>query len=355
MSNIALNRTVVAMLTNKSGGAHAQGDVCVIDSANASAVVNTTTSAYIGGQIAVCLDPGGVADNAIGSYAVGGFVPKVNLSGSASLGDLFKTHTVAKQAVRHAAPIVAGDFGIVLNTGTTPPALLFGLPALGGGGGGGNVSTGATVTIGELAGSPERTPASPSATDDEFETLSGWTTLGTLDTSNVTDFPSHWHVKRVNAGVAIDGIYKAAPSMPFTVTAKLKASNVAGGANYNMAGILLTESSPGKCTTFGLVSNTATYYASIYRWTNRTTLATNIDTSLAVSTLYNNQFPYLRLVVASSTDISAYVSRDGFLWIAVTSQQNVTSGLTIANVGLAIGDAAAAGTVEAAFDWIRFS
>ena len=137
MSNIALNRTVVAMLTNKSGGAHAQGDVCVIDSANASAVVNTTTSAYIGGQIAVCLDPGGVADNAIGSYAVGGFVPKINLSSSASLGDLFKTHTVAKQAVRHTAPIVSGDFGIVLGTGTTPAAILFGSPKIIGGVGGG--------------------------------------------------------------------------------------------------------------------------------------------------------------------------------------------------------------------------
>jgi hypothetical protein len=31
------------------------------------------------------------------------------------------------------------------------------------------------------------------------------------------------------------------------------------------------------------------------------------------------------------------------------------SGLTIANVGLAIGDAAAAGTVEAWFDWIRIT
>ena len=129
MSNIALNRTVVAMLTNKSGGSHALGDVCIISDTDASAVINTTTSGYADGLIAVCLDPGGVADDAVGAYAVAGFVPKVNLSGSASLGDLFKTHTVAKQAVRHAAPIVTGDFGMVLGTGSTPAALLFGSPA----------------------------------------------------------------------------------------------------------------------------------------------------------------------------------------------------------------------------------
>ena len=124
--NTALNRTVVAVLTNKSGGAHAQGDVCVIDTGTASAVINTTTSGYVNGAVAICLEPNGVANNAVGLYALGGFVPKINLSGSASLGDVFKTHTVAKQAVRHAAPLVTGDFGIVFETGTTPKAWLFG-------------------------------------------------------------------------------------------------------------------------------------------------------------------------------------------------------------------------------------
>jgi len=212
-----------------------------------------------------------------------------------------------------------------------------------------------TVVIPGLAGVPDKVPTSPNAADDEFDALSGWTTLGTLDTSNVTDYPSNWHAKRTNAGVAIDGIYKTSPSMPFTVTAKISASNLTPGANYNMIGILLTETSPGKCTTFGLVSNGGTIYASIYRWTNRTTLATNIDTSTSVSYLYVNQFPYIRIVVTASNNISTYLSRDGIIWQAVSGQQNVDSGLTVANVGLAIGDAAAAGTVESVFDWIRFT
>lgn len=125
--NTALNRTTVLQLTNKSGGSVAKGDVVIIDLATASSFTTTTTGAYTDGQIGVILD-GSIANNAVGAVAVGGYVPQINLSGSASLGDLFKTHTVAKQAVRHAAPVVSGDFGMVLATGTTPAAILFGSP-----------------------------------------------------------------------------------------------------------------------------------------------------------------------------------------------------------------------------------
>lgn len=126
----ALNRTEVALLTNKSGGSVAQGDVVVIDGANASAFTTTTTVGFINGLVGVVLEPNGIADSALGLVAFSGYVPKVTLSGSASLGDLFKTHSVAKQAVRHAAPGVAGDFGQVLATGTTPAAILFGTPMI---------------------------------------------------------------------------------------------------------------------------------------------------------------------------------------------------------------------------------
>lgn len=128
MPNPLLYKVLSLPKTNKSGGAHAQGDVCVEDSTNANAVVNNTTGAYASSPIWVCIDPNGVANNAVGQYACFGYVPKINLSGSASLGDVFKTHTVAKQAVRHAAPFVVGDFGIVLATGSTPPAFLWGAP-----------------------------------------------------------------------------------------------------------------------------------------------------------------------------------------------------------------------------------
>jgi len=240
---------------------------------------------------------------------------------------------------------------------------------LGAGGGGGSdlvqtASGAGSVYVPGLRGSPDRIPTSPSAFDDEFTALSGWTTLGTLDTSNVTDFPSHWHVKRTNGALGLDGIYKTAPSMPFTVTAKLNASNLpqfsagtASGANYHTAAILLTEASPGKCLTFGFTVNAAVIYTTLYRWTTRASFATNVDASTGVSSLTapTNTWPYIRLVVASSTDVSGFISRDGFLWFPTVGQQNLTTNLTVANVGLAICDPGSGSTIEAVFDWIRFT
>lgn len=128
MANTALNRSGVLLMTNKSGGAVAQGDVVVIDATTAASFTTTTTGAYASGPVGVVIEPNGIANNGVGLVAITGYVPKVALSGAASLGDLFKTHTVAKQAVRHAAPEVTGDFGAVLGTGTTPAAVLWGNP-----------------------------------------------------------------------------------------------------------------------------------------------------------------------------------------------------------------------------------
>lgn len=133
MPNTALGRTETAYLTNKSGGSVAQGDVIIVDTANASAFTTTTTSAYVAGRAGVVLEPNGIANNASGLVAFGGYVPIINLSGTGSIGDLVKTHTVAKQGVRHAAPQVAGDFAQVLATSATPAALLFGTVQLGAG------------------------------------------------------------------------------------------------------------------------------------------------------------------------------------------------------------------------------
>lgn len=128
MPNLAIGRTQSAVLTNKSGGSVAYGDVVILDLTTASSFTTTTTGGYIGGWVGVVLEPNGIASNTSGLIGISGFVPQINLSSSASLGDLFKTHTVAKQAVRHTSPMVQGDFGAVLNTGTTPPAVLFGIP-----------------------------------------------------------------------------------------------------------------------------------------------------------------------------------------------------------------------------------
>lgn len=147
MPNTALNRSTVAVKTNKSGGAHAQGDVCVEGTSTANSVVNNTAGAFTSGMVWVCIEPNGVADNASGLYACGGYVPKINLNASASLGDFFKTHTVAKQATPHAAPMATGDFGQVLGTGTSPAAILFAVKPSGSAG----VARSGSTTDGHLA------------------------------------------------------------------------------------------------------------------------------------------------------------------------------------------------------------
>jgi hypothetical protein len=149
--NTAINRTQVALLTNKSGGAVAQGDVIIIDSSTAAAFTTTTTGGFIDGLIGVVMEPNGIANDAQGMVAFGGYVPKINLSGSASLGDTFKTHTVAGQAVRHNPPLVSGDFGIVLATGTTPAAWLF--DSVNQGGSVGDTNLGWVLLATELKGS----------------------------------------------------------------------------------------------------------------------------------------------------------------------------------------------------------
>jgi hypothetical protein len=154
--NTSLNRTQVGILTNKSGGAVAQGDVIILDSANASSFTTTTTAGFVNGLAGVVLDPNGIANNAAGMVALGGYAPKINLSGTGSIGDLVKTHTVAKQGARHAAPMAGGDFAQVLETSATPAAWLFGFVSQAGGGAGSDTSAIHDNESGEISALTEK-------------------------------------------------------------------------------------------------------------------------------------------------------------------------------------------------------
>jgi len=137
-------RQVVLRLTNKSGGDVVEGDVVIISSGTAAAFTTTTTANLTTDAVGVVLES--IADNATGRVCISGYVPKIALSASASLGDTVATHTVAKQAAPAAAR-TTGSFGEVLGTGATPAALLWGMPD--GGSAGGSV---ATDTIWDAAG-----------------------------------------------------------------------------------------------------------------------------------------------------------------------------------------------------------
>lgn len=125
-------RQNVLRLTNKSGGGLVEGDVVIVSSGTAAAVTTTTTAGLNTDVIGVALET--IAADAVGRICITGYVPKINLSASASLGDTFATHTVAKQAAPNATR-GTGAFGEVLGTGTTPAAVLWGLPDPSGAGG----------------------------------------------------------------------------------------------------------------------------------------------------------------------------------------------------------------------------
>lgn len=141
--NTALNRTTVALLTNKSGGDLSYGDVVVLDNTNDNGFTTTTSGALSTRGIGVIIEPNGIANNATGMVAVGGWCPIVNLNTAATAGQFLKTHTVAGQATPHSSPQVEGDFGVALEASATPSALLFGSPN----GPGGSSGSGVVVQV----------------------------------------------------------------------------------------------------------------------------------------------------------------------------------------------------------------
>jgi len=221
-----------------------------------------------------------------------------------------------------------------------------------------NVASGAgSVEIPGLKGHPDQKPASPSAYDQEFDSaLSGHSSYGTLDTAdaNATGYKSHLHLrKNSTGGTGMFGVYWAAPSTPFTVTCKRSA--MISTANYQAAGLMLLEASPGKAMQW------SPFYYSAYasrvnygyvRWTNNTTTASAADLDVGGPGYVQSPI-YLRIVATSSSSVAFAISRDGFLWD--TLHTGLTTNLTIANVGLFVGSNTNSVAAEAVFDWMRFT
>jgi hypothetical protein len=126
VANTALNRTVAALLTNKSGGALAYGDVVILDNTNAKGFTTTTSAGLATRGIGVIIEPNGIANNATGLVATAGWIPKITLNTAATIGQFLKTHTVAGQATPHDSPQISGDFAVALQASATPEAILFG-------------------------------------------------------------------------------------------------------------------------------------------------------------------------------------------------------------------------------------
>ena len=252
------------------------------------------------------------------------------------------------------SPDVTGVTQIIVSNGTLTDNTGGSVTVTTGGGGGSdvvNVASGAgSVTIPGLKGSPDAVPGSPSAYDDEFNALSGWTTLGSPATLNVTDVPSNLHVANTAGTWAAVGIYKACPTPPFTVTTKLSASAQAAGAQ---ASLILLDTTPSYM--FALGQNFGTGYGlwnDLVRgsWTLPSTRSSASDNNISSGIWVA---PFLRFYVGSTTSVTCYFSMDGLLWLTAYTAQN--PGFTIAKVGVGVQTSGASVVAEAFFDWIRFS
>lgn len=195
--------------------------------------------------------------------------------------------------------------------------------------------------------------------DDEFDTtdtsdpMTGWTTLGSPTSHNINStVKSHYYVKKNAAsGTAMAGIYKASPSAPFTVTAKLSDCTFVP-SGWGKTALFIAEASPGKVEAIEL----GTYSSNIWRLAVESYTSPTSSASAVVSWQWDNVYAppmYLRIIVTSTTNVAYYVSRNGLVWKSLTTGRNPS--FTVGAVGIAGWPENASVDYEAVWDWIRFS
>src|SRR5512139_1931588 len=118
---IARGRSIVMPLTNNSGGSVGAGDVVIVDTTGAG-FTTTTTEKQTVDIVGVAME--GINDTEDGRVCVGGFVEDVNLNNSAGYGDFLYTDDVAKFGIA-SATLESGAFGQAIDSGATPPAILY--------------------------------------------------------------------------------------------------------------------------------------------------------------------------------------------------------------------------------------
>lgn len=115
-------RQVVLILTNKSGGSVAAGDVVVFDTTADESFTTTTTGRA---ELSVGVAQETIANNAAGRVLVSGYAALVNVPSSRTRGEYLETHTVVKQATGSGTRR-SGSFGQYAKTSATPSAWLWG-------------------------------------------------------------------------------------------------------------------------------------------------------------------------------------------------------------------------------------
>jgi hypothetical protein len=169
----------------------------------------------------------------------------------------------------------------------------------------------------------------------------GWSALGSLDAadSNTKALDHIWvRAPLDSSGSNYYGLYKACPTIPFTMTARLTD----------------VVHDPGGYTRFGIAVSTATassasmcYIGSLWNGS-----AFQLEAA-GLSTLNVTAPPVLlRLVVHSSSSVDVYYSFGGALWTLVG---NTNPGFTVGSVVLFVRQQNTSTKGEGAWDWIRFT
>jgi hypothetical protein len=237
----------------------------------------------------------------------------------------------------------------------------------GGGGGSGNViaQTG-NVEIPGLAGSPDRIPASPDADDDEFDTTttgvpSGWTATANTpdaDDTNTTAKSAYYTRDTGGAGDTLQGAIMAAPSIPYTVTARIMGTRYRpdNSTHYSGPALVIADNSDlnGKVVVLMNIWNGGGTIQQI----NISRYSTGIpggggsaSGGAAVANINSFNAYFLRAVVTAANNISYYASNDGLAWTLVSSGNNYLSNATY----IMLGTFAILTVAEAYWDWIRFT
>lgn len=240
----------------------------------------------------------------------------------------------------------------------------FGGVSVGGGGGGAvpkNIVVGsslstANIEIDGLSGSPDAVPASPSASNDEFNqntsgTPAGWTEFNAaqITTIDTTTALSHLNIAGATTGsVHWMGVYKAVPAIPFTVTAALSDMCCSPGQG---AGVFIAGTNPGTgsipmclCYLNGETNNMEVF---AQKWTDYETFGSTQGSQVPGSAASG----YLRIIVTSTTSITYQWSPNGLVWQTLDAAFNPS--FTPSTVGVAISTGATA--PQGMFDWIRFT
>lgn len=182
---------------------------------------------------------------------------------------------------------------------------------------------------------PGAPPSSPSAYDDEFDSVSGlWSTWdpGTMLSTNGLDTNKHMYkLESTGSGtIRHAGIYQAVPGSEFAIYTRVGLPPFAGASGM-AAGLFVSDDIGTNPTTADFRDNVYTQNTTQVLVASRTWTAYNGSSSLQDSRAY--VLNYLR-IRCNGTAFNADISPDGLSWHTITTR---TLGFTPTHMGLLLG------------------